>query len=125
MIVRLVLDGLPPSDNNAYRTSRANRRHLTREAAAWKREVGFEWLRSTTAAQRDAVKTEWWHVGIDYELPLYYKNGRVRKWDVSSHQKLAVDAVADAIGVDDTHCRTLDVAKSEGASRTIITVRLY
>jgi hypothetical protein len=44
-------------------------------------------------------------------LPLWTKAGVMRQWDVSSHQKLTVDAVAEALGVDDRYCVTLSLQK--------------
>lgn len=121
--IRLALESLPPSDNNAYRTSRTMRRHLTKEAAAWKREVGYEWLAGTTAVQRERMAGVLYRVRLRYFLPLHYKNGKLRKWDVSSHQKLAVDAVADAICSDDARCLALVVTKEDAtAPRTVIDI---
>lgn len=129
MTIRLDLLGQPPSDNNAYRTGRhGGRRHLTSAAKAWKQRVTHAWLTTTTAEQRAHMRTPYaWRMRITYLGSLYTKGTRtLKRWDVSSHQKLTVDAIAEAMGNDDAHCLDLTITREPApqAASTRIEIEL-
>lgn len=97
---------MPPSVNNAYATVHG-RRVLTRE--------GREFKASATALVRKAAAGQcapvWLTMTIRLYLPLCYKNGKVRRVDVSNRVKLLEDAVCEGLGVDDCRVRRLVVEK--------------
>lgn len=107
------LRGLPPSDNNAYRTGHGRRRFLVREALAWKRAVGYRWLESTTLEQREGMIGQCYTVKIWFGIELYTKAGEIRRWDHQSHVKLTLDALAEAMDSDDRHCMALTSSKGQ------------
>ena len=69
-------------------------------------------LAQTTRKEREALRNALYQVHIVFELALYTKAGKIRRWDVSSHQKLTVDAIADSIDSDDRNCVYLTIAKT-------------
>jgi Holliday junction resolvase RusA-like endonuclease len=125
--IEVVIAGLPPTDNNAYRTGDGGRRYLTTAAENWKAWVGI--------AVNQALRHRKLRVDPDalYEIHLrfYFKelveNGEIRQWDVSSHQKLTIDAIAEALGSDDKHCMRLVAEKlpAKGGKQTQIDIVLY
>ena len=124
--IEIVLLGLPPSDNNAYRSGDGGRRYLATTAENWKAAVVSAWFEQAGRRRRELVDAEY-EVEIKFFLNLRtIKEGRMKRWDVSSHQKLTLDAIASAIGSDDANCLRLVVAKNQAknGSQTQVEVRL-
>lgn len=97
---------MPPSVNNAYATVHG-RRVLTREGRRFKESVSSmpELIKC-----RNTLPT-WIAISIHLWLPLFYKNGKVRRFDASNRIKLLEDAVCEGLGIDDSRVIRLTVQK--------------
>ena len=116
MTLELVMPGLPPSDNNAYRNGRPGERgrHLSTRAEQWKHNVQAAWFEQVAVEQRRAFRGREYELELRFFFGLYAKShGGMKKWDVGSHQKLTADAVAAVIGSDDMNCTRLILSKRE------------
>lgn len=117
MSIRIVLD-LPPTDNQIYWNSQWGGRTLTKKAKRYKRDVRKHVakliLRSTPKSKHvvdfvpDVPYTAivWIYFEKVENASWGKKNGakrRYQKIDPGNRQKLVIDSVMDAIGVDDTH----------------------
>lgn len=108
----IIIPGLQPSDNNIYATNRkTGRRHKTTAAREWETAVQIAMLEQTTHRQRSSFENHHLWIIIGAYFRLYTEKGAMHKWDVSSHQKLTVDAVCAMIDRDDRHVMVLHVAK--------------
>lgn len=128
MTVRFTVDGLPPSDNNAYTNVPRRGRVPTAKALAWKRDVQGAMVSQTSLRDRRALgQSGAYAVELTFHLGVFgQETGSVKKWDVSSHQKLTVDAIADMLGVDDRYVAELCVRKVDlwhGAPRVEVALR--
>lgn len=96
---------MPPSVNHLYATVRG-RRVLTKEGRKYKKLVSemFEHLGGDTMPV-------WFRLIIELRLPLYFKNGKVRKFDASNRVKVLEDAVCEGMGIDDSRVIQLVVTK--------------
>ena len=70
-------------------------------------------LESTTARQRSELRRAALSIELRFYLELVTRDDEVRLWDVSSHQKLTVDAVCEAVGRDDKYVLDLRLTKAQ------------
>jgi Holliday junction resolvase RusA-like endonuclease len=98
---------MPPSVNHAYFTGSHGRRVLSTEGKKYKAQVREMFCHLTPGS------TIWFTLRITLGMALYFKNGKVRTFDASNRIKLLEDAVFDAIGIDDSRVRRLEVEKTE------------
>ncbi len=101
----ITIDGLPPSDNNVYVQRRDGRgRASTTKLKVWTKAVWTAYLEQVPLRERSRLRNaDAIEVHIRLFLDLRTKAGTMRKWDTSSHQKVTIDAITKAIGLDDCH----------------------
>ncbi len=96
---------LPVSLNNAYPTSKNGRRFLSKAGKAFKDETSvIVWL-----AESDAD----WEAGdgaLGIRLMMWFPNKR--RADIDNRIKLALDSIAEALGVDDSQFDELHVYRA-------------
>jgi Holliday junction resolvase RusA-like endonuclease len=135
MRIRVTLP-LPESDNKLYWNNPHGGRSLTKAAKAYKREVRdvVSRLIASTMTRADFVPnvpytcilsiyfdaTEW----KTYGQPRGAKT-RYKKCDAGNRQKLVIDAIMSAIGIDDRHIFREVIIKKEDAKdpRIVVVVR--
>lgn len=122
-MITVTITGLPPSDNNAYRTA-GRRRVLTKKGDGWKKLVDALVRAELGGGGRAAFSNRLYTVVMSFYMPLYARTtGRLHRWDHSSHQKLTLDAIANAIGSDDAACLQLLLLKfNADEKRTVLQV---
>jgi Holliday junction resolvase RusA-like endonuclease len=125
--ITVVMADLPPTDNNAYRTGDGGRRYLTKAAEDWKAWVGLAVHQALRDRKLRVDPEALYEIHLRFYLKELVANGDVRQWDVSSHQKLTIDAVAEAIGSDDKHCMRLVAEKhpAKAGKQTQIDIILF
>lgn len=100
IIFKVTLPTLPISVNAAYATDwNTKRRFLTKKGGEFKKLVKAYAAIAIGSARFD--KTKFYHLRIDFFMPLHFKNGNVRKWDVTNHVKALEDALVSVLGIDD------------------------
>lgn len=112
--ISFTLDQLPPSTNNIYTNGNHGRRVMHAEARAYKELV----CSIATLAMRtvDVPPRSHWQMQIDYVmLPSSYN-----RRDVNNMDKLIVDGVALALGVDDRYLQQLALSKRPGPQERVI-----
>lgn len=107
----LMLDDMPPSLNNIYRSvtiKGITRRVLTGDAKAWKQ--------STTIIIRNAGMLQGFalHPKQAFEIEVLYQAPNVLVWDVDGKGKLLIDSFCEAFGVDDRYLMELHQRKQRG-----------
>lgn len=90
--------GLPPSENHALIQGRGGRRFPSKEYLAWKKKC-------SSLKNQKIDESEWYEVERVYHFPLYYKNGNIRKKDVSNLNKYCDDELAKVVGIDDSRIK--------------------
>lgn len=115
----LTIPGLPPTSNNAFVNGKNGGRHLSREATIWKAGVGLAVLcrRPPKIIGQVAVTLTF------YSENWFTKKGKSRKMDVANLEKLFVDAVFKALGMDDSEIFRLTLLKRNGPEASIITIQ--
>lgn len=123
MILRV--RGLPPTDNHLYRTGKDGRRYKTASARKWERQVGDAFLEGAGYLLRRRFQNEPLRIEIVFHMTgMYTQAGDMRRWDVSSHQKLTVDAVCGLLGRDDAHVLDLLVRKRPAELEDVTEIRV-
>lgn len=115
VLMSVELDGLPPTVNHLYRSTRGGRRYKTKD--------GREWQNATALAMRAAKKDRApWSGGAAMDV-LFISADR-RRWDIDNRIKALQDCLAEA-GVlkDDKQIIDLRARREYGrADRTLVTV---
>lgn len=106
---------LPPSVNALYCTV-FKRRVLSAEGKKFKRFVG----KRLPALLPHLEPHEWLRLELTFHLPLYYQNGKRRKWDATNYVKVLEDAIVEALCEDDSAVLTVSIAKSESPDRFVV-----
>jgi hypothetical protein len=88
--------GKQVSINGMYNNNpRINRRFLSAKGRAFKLRIEEA---VEVADKSHVVESDWAVLFVTFGIPLRFKNGNVRKWDVTNHLKAAEDAFAKAMG---------------------------
>lgn len=88
------LDILPPSSNNALRSSKFGY-YPTKEYKEFKRYV-------MTLDKKQIEDNDWYVVKRTFYMPLRYKNKSIRKKDLTNMIKYLDDELCKLIGIDDS-----------------------
>lgn len=78
-----MIDMLPPSINQAVRHGR-NGSYKSKELKEWVEIVSYIPLKVIASS-------EWYGVEVNFYLPLYYKNGKIKRKDADDMLKYAID----------------------------------
>lgn len=114
--ITITIPGLPPSENHALLRARNGRMFPSKEYRKWKVQV------SKILVKQKIDKSTWYHADRVYYFPIFYKNGNVRKRDVSNLNKYADDELCKKIKIDDSHIKSGTEQKiecKEGEEKTI------
>ena len=115
-LARVELQGLPPTVNHLYRTSRNGVRYKTPQGREWQ---------NTTAAIMAVAKTNRKPYSGDVALEVLFRTADRRRWDMDNRIKALQDCLAMA-GVieDDRQIQRLLVERQAGPkTATVVTVR--
>jgi Holliday junction resolvase RusA-like endonuclease len=99
-VVYYKIDSLPVSVNNAVRHSYRGS-YKTNEFKEWDELVSYQ-------KQQTINKSEWYGVEIVFHMPLYFKNGNIRRKDADDMLKYAIDCTlkrvvdSDENSIDDS-----------------------
>jgi len=106
--LEVTLTDIPPSLNNLYATIEVegrSRRVLSSAANDWKRTAGL--------IIRNAATLQQWT--CERKTPLYveilFASPTVLRWDIDGKAKLLIDALCEAMGLDDRYVMHLDLEK--------------
>ena len=117
-LLSLEFDGLPPSVNSMYRTSKGTRRYKKSEVAEWQDEIA------------GLIRQAWGrtdHYTGEVEVHVLFTVNNNRRWDVDNRLKALLDCLAHG-GVikDDTQISGILALRRQGdTSSTKIEVREY
>ena len=116
----LRIPGLPPSTNNAF-ASVGNRRVLSKDAKSFK-----DLVRWTILADRHNPKPKF-KGPVEVSLTFYSQKwltsaGKPRRIDLGNLEKLACDAVFEALGLDDSSIWKLTLRKLDGPEESVIRI---
>lgn len=104
----VVLDDIPPSLNNAYRTviiDGVPHRVLTTAAKRWK-------LATAKQIKVAAGRVGWSMVKkTPMKITIHYRAPNILVWDLDGKAKLLVDAAMEALGLDDRYVMDLHLTK--------------
>ncbi len=107
--LEITLDDLPPSLNNLYSTIEVkgrSRRVLSSAANDWKRSAGL--------IIRNAAMHQQWT--CEKKVPLFveviFASPTVLRWDIDGKAKLLIDAMCEAMGLDDRYVMSLNLMKA-------------
>lgn len=109
---------MPPSVNSCYFTGQHGRRVLTKVGKDWKALASLR----TLAAAGSVIRLEldqWVKLEITVYVPLYYKNGKRRRFDASNRVKLLEDAVCAGLGIDDSAVLGIHAHKVDAAAESV------
>lgn len=106
----LSIPELPPSINSLYSTGRGGKRFMTKEGKVFKRLVSL--LARNASAGRSLDPYCFYVLRVTFFMPIRFKNGTVRKWDVTNHLKALEDALAKVLELDDSHFVQVSAGKS-------------
>jgi Holliday junction resolvase RusA-like endonuclease len=105
---------MPPSDNKLYWPGKYGGLVLTSEGHKYKRYVSAH-VASIVARQMKRAKDFRQNVPYEFYLIVYFSEVELKAWrnkgtgarykkvDLGNRQKLIIDAMAEAVGVDDRH----------------------
>lgn len=118
---------IPPSDNKLYFTGQYGKRVLTTEGRRYKRKVAGLVATAAASARRDFRQNIPYEVRLTvYLVRVQYKTWNKRRYiktDVGNRQKLIIDALTEAIGVDDSHVFKEVLTKKEGDPMVTVLLR--
>lgn len=116
-ILEATLDGLPPTVNHLYRTSRSGTRYKTQE--------GREWQERTAAIFEAAHWPEPPYTG-DVMLDICFLVADRRRWDIDNRVKALLDAlVMGGVLKDDRQVQSLHVQRERvpETTQTLVMVK--
>lgn len=128
-MIKLHVDGIPPSANNAYATVRG-RKILTKEGRKYITET------KTHFAERFPKEMRFFRVNVPYlvVVRMFFEAVENKGWftgeaetrykriDLSNRLKLLEDCLKDAAGIDDSQHLRIILDKQQGKERTEIWV---
>jgi Holliday junction resolvase RusA-like endonuclease len=100
----VIVPTLPPTINHAYKSIGKGRKALTDEALAFRQEVSAE-------ARTTARMTGWRLPDGPLEFHLFLTYGSNRRTDIDNRVKMAIDAIALAIGFDDARIDKIEIER--------------
>lgn len=106
-MIRIKLDGIPPSVNAAYANGRGGRRVLTTAGKSYKTLTANHIVRFHPADIRGIKKDYAYGLGVTLHMGIFNSGWpdkaktRYKKLDVSNRIKLLEDALVNALGIDD------------------------
>lgn len=109
--IDLVLDIMPPSLNNIYRSvtiKGITRRVLTGDAKKWKQDA-ITIIRCAGNQQGFVIQPK-----QPFDIDVLYRAPNVLVWDLDGKGKLLIDAFCEAFGVDDRYLMELHQRKQRG-----------
>lgn len=121
--ITFTIPGIPPSQNHAIKmTTRGGyvRRYSSKELKTWQELVAY------TTNEQQIVKSTWYGIDITYYLPLFYKNGNIRRKDIDNMIKYTIDSILERVKttereeIDDRQIKELKAQKKDGEERTDI-----
>jgi Endodeoxyribonuclease RusA len=109
--LRVMLDTMPPSLNNLYKTITVkgiSRRVLSGPAKSWKAYA--------TPIIRNAGRRAGWDIAPKqpFAIEVVYQAPNMLMWDLDGKPKLLIDSLCDAFGVDDRYLMDLRQRKQRG-----------
>lgn len=107
VLLRVTLDGLPPTVNHMYRTSRTGARYKTKVARAWACTATLLIAKAREGGEPYAGKAG---------VKIVFFTANRRRWDIDNRIKAVLDCI-QAAGViqNDNQVEILDVRREEGA----------
>lgn len=121
---------LPPTDNHIYFNLPGGGRALTKKAKQFKARVKEQ--TALTAVRNTLPFRE--HIPYKATITLYVKlytkgwpktaKWKYRKMDATNRTKLILDAITEAVGVDDRHITEVELAKREEANPDNVRVEI-
>ena len=93
-VVSFVIPGLPPSSNHALGTAPSGHRFANAELKAWRQLVGI------VPRQEIDDLGDWYTMQVHFYFPLYYKNGNIRRKDLSNMIKYTEDEIIKRLITD-------------------------
>lgn len=98
---------LPPTVNKLFATNRKTGRRFKLTQAVNDLD--------TIAVYSPAItlRPAWYHIKVVCFIDLYYKNGRVRKFDADNRGKAAVDTLMKRWGLDDSYILRFSLGKEQ------------
>lgn len=115
----LLLDIMPPSLNNIYRTvtiKGISRRVLTGDAKKWKHDAITIIHNAGRLQDFDIQPKQPFKIAVLYQAP------NVLVWDLDGKGKLLIDAFCEAFGVDDRYLMELHQHKQRGTQSVCMRV---
>ena len=106
LLLSIELEGLPPTVNHLYRSTRSGRRYKT--------EVGREYQQSISNAIMEAYTGSEPYTGA-VELHVIFETNNRRKWDIDNRIKALQDCLSMAgVLLDDRQVEALSVRRVYG-----------
>ena len=105
MVTSFFLDHLPPSTNSLYTTGAHGRRILVKDGRAYKQYVVASAMASFRGQELE--QRSHWRVALEFHMGRATYNRR----DLNNMDKLIVDGIAEAMGVDDMYLQELVLRK--------------
>lgn len=105
---------MPPSDNKLYWPTKHGGMTLTDHGRKYKRYVSAA-IANTVASQFHLAKDFQQNIPYEFFLAVYFPEVEMKTWqqkgtgarykkaDLGNRQKLIIDAITEAVGVDDRH----------------------
>jgi Holliday junction resolvase RusA-like endonuclease len=121
-VIRFVIAGIPPSSNNAYFNLPKGGRKLTAAGEKFKTETEAYVTRNLQPQIRGVKKDHPYGLGILLKMSIFDKRPgrgqRYKKTDATNRIKLLEDAVATAIGIDDSQFVTCIINKIDATAES-------
>lgn len=118
---------MPPSDNKLYFNGPYGKRVLSTEGRRYKRKVSGLVATAAAGASRDFQQNVPYEIRLTVYLErIEYKTWTARRYiktDVGNRQKLIIDAITEAIGVDDSHIFKEVLIKKQGDPMVMVLLR--
>jgi len=95
--VTFIVNSAPPTSNHANKVSVRNRRvfyYPSPQLRSWRKEV------SKAVRETELKGSEWYGAELVFELPLYYKNGNVKRVDLDNMIKYTIDEITKRVLVE-------------------------
>lgn len=87
---------IPPTVNHAYGVTGKGWWYVKKQGKAFKKETAF-----ATKHMKGMINPDLYKLTIICEKPWIFKNGKIKRDDISNRIKIAEDALAEGLGIDD------------------------
>jgi Holliday junction resolvase RusA-like endonuclease len=107
---------IPPSSNNIYVTSKRGHRFLSKKGREYKTII-IDTVRNAALEEGFAIglKNYFVRLFMQFHLPILFKNGEIRIFDISNRIKVLEDAIMDGLEMDDRQCTEITVCKVDSS----------